>query len=71
MWFFFSNFKYMSIFIHTAYIKRYRNANYNIFLNRSKYNCYICIYILHSVFTLPCNESDALTEFPKVLCFKK
>lgn len=58
------------IFIHIAYIKRYRNANYYIFLTDLN-TIVIYVYILHSVFTLPCNESDALTEFPKVLCYLK
>lgn len=68
---FFLNFKYMFIFIYIVYIKRYRNVNYNIFLNRFKYNCYICIYILYLVFIFLCNESDVFIDFLKLFCYFK
>lgn len=42
-----------------------------IFFKSDLITIVIYVYILHSDFTLPCNESDALTEFPKVLCYLK
>lgn len=68
---FFSNFKYMSIFIHTAYIKRYRNTNYNIFLIRSNYNCYKFIYITLRLHT-SMQRKRCTYRIPKsALLFKK